>query len=63
MLPVTRQLIQKAQGIVLVFDLNFRKSFANLKLWMKVIKEVNPFASVILIGNKSDLLNLESVTK
>lgn len=47
-----------ALGAILVFDLTNRDSFNNVKEWMCMVKEKsNTPITMILIGNKSDLVN------
>ena len=52
----------KANGIILVFDLSNEKSFNNLSIWMKEINDNAGNVEIILVGNKSDLDKRE-VTK
>ena len=49
---------KKAQGIILAYDVNDRKSFSNVKGWIKQI-ETHANADVIkfLVGTKIDLSN------
>lgn len=44
-----------ADGIILVFDLYKRQTFANLNEWIKEVeKHAKENVSIIVIGNKSD---------
>ncbi len=54
---ITDNFFKCANGVILVFDLNNRESFDNLKLWIQSIKlkVVNKNIRQILIGNKLDL--------
>ena len=47
--------LRNVQGIILVFDLAKRETFAHLYEWLNTIKDelINPF--IILFGNKADL--------
>jgi Ras-related protein Rab-1A len=53
---ITTSYYRGAHGIIIVFDITDKESFANIKTW---ITEIDRFASdnvcKILIGNKSDL--------
>lgn len=48
----------KAHGIVLVFDLNQKRTFDELEYWLGVAKEKVPDAKKILVGNKLDLADV-----
>jgi small GTP-binding protein len=53
---VTKNFYQKAQGIVLMYDITSEESFFYIKKLLKSIKEVSADRiAVILIGNKIDL--------
>ena len=47
--------LRNADGIILVFDFRYRKSFVELDVWLKSIKENLNVSSIILFGNKADL--------
>jgi small GTP-binding protein len=54
---ITDNFFKCANGVILVFDLNNRESYDNLKIWIQSIKlkVVNKKVKQILIGNKLDL--------
>ena len=54
---ITKNFLRDSNGILLVFDLTDEKSFKDLDIWMKEIKDVIEENKVekILVGNKSDL--------
>lgn len=53
---ITQTYYRGANGIILTYAIDDRESFANVENWMKQIKEnSNDNASIILVGNKSDL--------
>jgi Ras-related protein Rab-1A len=54
---ITDNFFKCANGVILVFDLNNRESYDNLKIWVQSIrlKVVNKNIRQILIGNKLDL--------
>ena len=49
--------------IILVYSINNEESFINLKLSLSNLKEINPKAKFILVGNKADLENERKVSK
>ena len=57
--------IKKAKGILLVYDITDKKSFDNLGKWMSDIEEeeVSGKIPIILIGNKSDLIEERVISK
>jgi len=55
---ITSQYYKDSNGIFLVYDISSRESFENLDIWMEDIKNCAPENCVIiLVGNKSDLVN------
>lgn len=47
------------EGFIVFFDLTNMNSYVNLKEWLKKAKECRPNSNIILVGNKSDLINQE----
>jgi small GTP-binding protein len=59
---ITRQYYRDAHGAIIVFDLTSRKSFDEVKNWIKELKSYGSEEAVIIIlGNKSDLSNERAV--
>lgn len=54
---ITDNFFKNANGIVLVFDINARESFDNLKIWIQSVnlKVSSTNIKRILLGNKTDL--------
>ena len=55
---ISLQLLRKAQGIILVFNVASKSSFDNLNIWLKEVKEFKEISSsipIILFGNKVDI--------
>jgi Ras-related protein Rab-1A len=51
-----KNILNKKQGVILIFDLTNRSSFDGLDKWVDDIKNFGPEdVKIILIGNKSDL--------
>ncbi|CAK72546.1 unnamed protein product (macronuclear) [Paramecium tetraurelia] len=60
---ITRSYYRGAIGIMLVFDMKNRESFENIKSWQQEINQyANEKIKIILIANKSDLMNKREVT-
>ena len=55
---LTRSFFRDAHGILLIYDVSDKKSFNDLNIWLKEIKENSPkTSSILLVGNKIDLSN------
>ena len=53
---ISSNLIKKANGILLIYDISNKTSFNSIGKWMESIEEISSSNTiVILIGNKSDL--------
>ena len=52
---LTRQYYNRANGIILVFDLTNENSFNKLNSWVKEINDNAGNVEIVLVGNKSDL--------
>ena len=48
---------KQADGIILVFDLTNENSFNRLNKWLSDIKDIKENVEIILVGNKSDLID------
>ncbi|RMZ99101.1 ras-related Rab-11A isoform X2 [Brachionus plicatilis] len=49
-------------GAFLVYDITNRRSFENLKLWLKELSQyADDQVAILLVGNKSDLRHLRAV--
>ncbi|WP_455142222.1 Rab family GTPase [Candidatus Hodarchaeum mangrovi] len=57
-----KKFYSQARGALLVFDLTMPSSLDSLNNWISDIKEVTGEIPLILIGNKSDLMELRSIT-
>ena len=51
---INRIYFQKAQGIILAYDITSRESFEGLGNWIKLINDNIDYAPIVLIGNKAD---------
>ena len=62
-MSVNKNLFQRVQGIILMYDISEPKSFNNLDKWMKLIRELASELPLILIGNKIDLIEERKISK
>ena len=53
-MALNKTILQKADGIMLVYDISQRETFNNIQKWIDTIKEHNDKLPIILIGNKTD---------
>ena len=53
-MSVNKNLFQKVQGIILMYDLTKRETFDRLKIWLNIIKQMTNEMPIILVGNKLD---------
>lgn len=62
---LTAQYFKRANGILLVYDVNCSDSFSKVPLWLEQIKTYINFkqVSIILLGNKIDINNREVTTQ
>lgn len=61
---ITHQYYRDAPGIILVFDLTNKESFSRLGEWLINIQSYAPEnCTVLLIGNKSDMIEKRTVSK
>ncbi|EFB14001.1 hypothetical protein PANDA_002211, partial [Ailuropoda melanoleuca] len=52
---MTRQLLRKADGVVLMYDITSWESFAHVRYWLDCLRESGPDGVVLLLlGNKKD---------
>ena len=62
-MSINKNLFQRVQGIILMYDITVPKSFENLNKWMTVIKQLADGIPLILIGNKIDLEKERKISK
>ena len=58
-MSVNKNLFQRVQGIVLMYDITKRESFERLNVWLNIIKQMTNDIPIILVGNKLDDENNE----
>ena len=56
---ITRSYYKGSDGILLVYDVTDRLSFDSIQNWIDSVKEDNKDHTIILIGNKSDLIEID----
>ena len=61
---ITKIIIKKSKIVLFVYDITDRKSFDDLKEWIKIAKDIidNEYISAI-VGNKSDLFLNEQINE
>jgi len=60
---LTSSFIKTCNAFILIFDLTRINTFHNIDNWIKIIKENTSPKFMILIGNKSDLINERKIDK
>ena len=53
-MSVNKNLFQRVQGIILMYDLTKRDTFERLNVWLNLIKQMTNEIPIILIANKLD---------
>ena len=59
---IRTRFFRNASGALLVFDLTVPSSLSNLRNWISDIKKITNSIPFVLIGNKKDLTNLQSIS-
>ena len=54
-MAINKNLFQKVQGIILMYDLTNRDSFEHVTNWLNLIKQTVTSKTIILVANKLDL--------
>jgi small GTP-binding protein len=62
-MSINKNLFQRVQGIILMYDITVEKSYENLANWMTVIEQLAKNIPLILIGNKIDLEKERKISK
>lgn len=58
---ITKQYFRKADGVVIMYDVNCESTFTNVRNWMESVQEgVEEGTIILLIGNKTDMAESES---
>ena len=61
-MSINKNLFQRVQGIILMYDITEMKSFQNLSVWMNAVEQLSKGTPLILIGNKIDLKDKRQVS-
>jgi small GTP-binding protein len=61
-MSITKNLYLRVQGIILVYDITSRKTFENIKNWVKGVRDTSEMIPIIIVGNKIDLDNEREVS-
>ena len=62
-MSINKNLFQRVQGIILMYDITVEKSYENLANWMTVVEQLAKNIPLILIGNKIDLEKERKISK
>ena len=54
-MAINKNLFQKVEGIILMYDITNSSSFQNINKWLNMVKESVYNKTIILVGNKLDL--------
>ena len=58
-MSINKNLFQRVQGIILMYDLTKRETFERLSIWLNIIKQMTNEIPIILVANKLDEENNE----
>ena len=58
-MSINKNLFQRVQGIILMYDLTKRDTFERLPIWLNIIKQMTCEIPIILVANKLDEENNE----
>ena len=62
--PLIRSYFKGADGIILMYSIDFKESFDDLENWINMLKEEDSFEiPIYLVGNKNDLETEREITK
>ena len=53
-MSLNKNLFQRVQGIILMYDITKRESFERLDMWLNIIKQMINEVPIVLVGNKLD---------
>ena len=60
---IAKSYFRRADGIVLMYDCNYERSFLNMREWIQIINDNNDKRiPIILVGNKTDLREANRTT-
>ena len=54
-MSVNKNLFQRVQGVILMYDITSRETFERLNIWLNIIKQITNDIPIVLVGNKLDL--------
>jgi len=60
---LTTQYYRNCQGAIIAFDLTKKDTFDGLQSWIDKLEETNQNCSILIVGNKSDLIDDREVNK
>ena len=60
---ISKNLISRVQGILILYDITNESTFSNLNSWIKTIKDQGRKMPILIVGNKSDLEDKRFIKK
>ena len=60
---ITKNIFRNTDGVLFVYDVTNKDSFANIKNWIKDTENVSKEIKGVIIGNKIDLVNERKISK
>ena len=60
---ITKNIYRNANGVLFVYDITNKKSFENIRNWIKDTQRIDKDIKGIILGNKIDLNNIKEVGK
>ena len=60
---ITKNIYRNANGVLFVYDITNKKSFENIRNWIKDTQKIDKDIKGIILGNKIDLNNIKEVGK
>ena len=60
---ITKSYIEKADGILLAFDLTNKLSFKTIENWKSQVESFHLNIKLVLVGTKADLVNERAISK
>ena len=60
-MAINKNLFQKVEGIIIMYDISNRNSFENINKWLNLATQVTSNKTMMLVGNKLDLAKVSRV--
>ncbi|GBO02873.1 Ras-related protein Rab-12 [Araneus ventricosus] len=60
---IIKKYFRRADGVLLAYDMTNLATFMKLSSWLDELRQLNEEATVLIVGNKADLLNQNQVSR